>query len=129
MPVTLDEIAGLTAADIMHRRISTLDPSTTVAEVRDYFGTSGSRRLALFADGDRFAGALVPADLPDGVDPQSPAVDLAHTEPTVAPDVPATDARDIALGRASHRLPVVDEDGRLVGIVAIAEALTHFCGT
>jgi len=49
--------------------------------------------------------------------------------PTVTPETSAVEARDLALGLPTRRLPVVDEQGRLVGIVAIATARTHFCGT
>jgi len=35
----------------------------------------------------------------------------------------------IALQTAARRVPVVDADGRLVGVVAVTSDLASFCGT
>jgi CBS domain-containing protein len=47
----------------------------------------------------------------------------------VSPATPAATARDHALATPSRRVPVVDEDGRLIGVVAIDKHLAGFCGT
>jgi CBS domain-containing protein len=125
----LDEVTGLDAAAIMHRRVSTLPASATVAELRDYFAESGSRRLALLVDGERFAGALAADALPADADATAAVAAFAAPGVTVLPDAPAAEARDIALADPSRRVPVVDADGRLLGIVAIDTTLTRFCGT
>jgi len=113
----------------MHRHISTLPASVTVAEVRDYFSASSSRRLALLADGDRFVGSIAVAGLPADSDPAGPAAGYAVPGPTVHPRTPAAVARDWALEHPTRRLPVVDDSGTLVGIVAINEQRSRFCGT
>lgn len=41
----------------------------------------------------------------------------------------AAAARDAALAEPSARMPVIDVDGTLVGIVAINYARDGFCGT
>jgi Mg/Co/Ni transporter MgtE len=127
--IGLASIDGLTAADIVHRKVSTLPASATVADVRAYFAESESRNLALLIDGDRYAGSLVPADMPDDADPTAPATSLARTEPTISAIAPAQEARDAALAEPSSRMPVVDENGTLIGIVAINHARDGFCGT
>ena len=48
---------------------------------------------------------------------------------TVPPRTPAAEARDIALGEPTARLPVVGEDDTLVGVVAITTRRDGFCGT
>jgi CBS domain-containing protein len=125
---TLDDVAGLTAAELMHRRITTLPASATVGELRAYFAESSSHKLALLVDGERYAGSLEAAAL-DGAPDSETASSFASIGDTVAPDVPADVARDRALAMASSRLPVVDEDGRLVGIIAINHRRDGFCGT
>lgn len=125
----LSETAGLNATEIMHRRFSTLDASVTVGEVRAYFAESTSRRLALLAEGERFAGAISDTTIPDTADEAEPAVGFAVRGPTVTPDAPADRARDLALESPSKRLAVVDDAGHLVGIVAIDSTQTRFCGT
>jgi CBS domain-containing protein len=125
----LGDVDGLTAADIVHGRLSTLPAASTVAELREYFAASGSRQLALLVDGDRYVGEVALADLPPEGDASAPAADLARRGPTIAPGAPAREARDAALASPSARLPVVADDGVLVGVVAINHARDGFCGT
>ncbi len=125
---TLDEVAGLKAADLMHRRITTLPASATVGELRAYFAESTSHKLVLLVDGERYAGSLEASAL-DGASDSAPASEFASLADTVAPDVPADIARERALAMASSRLPVVDAAGVLVGIIAINHRRDGFCGS
>ncbi|MGO9957571.1 MAG: HPP family protein [Solirubrobacteraceae bacterium] len=125
----LREAAGLIAADVMHRHVSTLPASVTVGEVREYFASSASRRLALLADGERYVGSIPAADLPADIDPAGPAAVHAVAGPTVGPHAPAVVARELALEHPTRRLPVVDDSGALVGIIAVDEQRLRFCGT
>ena len=124
----LDEAAGLTVADVTHSRFSALPASATVAEVSAWFAGSESRRMALLADDGRYVGSLRLEDLA-GADPARPAAELAERGPTVTPDEPASRGEQLALSSGSLRVPVVDHDGRLLGVVAITEDLQGFCGT
>jgi CBS domain-containing protein len=124
----LEDVAGLTAADLMHRRITTLPASATVVELRAYFAESTSHKLALLVDGERYAGSLEASAL-EGAPESAPASEFTSLGDTVAPDVPADVARERALAMASSRLPVVDGAGVLVGIIAINHRRDGFCGT
>jgi CBS domain-containing protein len=119
---------GLTAADLMHSRLTTLPAAATVAELRVYFAESTSHKLALIVDGERYVGSVA-ADAVGAAADDARAADLARPEPVVHADAPAELARDAALADPSARLPVVDAGGRLVGIVAINHARDGFCGT
>jgi len=125
----LHEIDGLSAADVMHRRVTTLPASVTVAELREYLGESGSRRLAILVEGERYVASIPGADLPAGADPGDRAADHAVEVPTIGPDASAVEARDLALSLPTRRVPVVDDGGTLLGIVAIDEHHTRFCGS
>jgi CBS domain-containing protein len=125
----LDEAAGLTVADVTHSRFKALPATATVAEVREWFAASDSRRLALFVDDDRYVGSLVPEDLAGAGDPARPAAELAKRGTTVSPEDPAKRGEELALGSGTLRAPVVDADGRLLGVVAVTEDLQGFCGT
>jgi CBS domain-containing protein len=131
MPKTrIDEAEGLTVADIIHAKFTALPATATVGDVRAWFAASTSRREAFVADGDRYVGSLTPADVDGDVDPAGLAVDVAQQDgPTVAPDAPATTGRDLALLTETRRVPVVDSDGRLLGVVAVTGDLQSFCGT
>jgi CBS domain-containing protein len=122
------DVDGLTAADLMHRRLTSLPSTATVGELRAYFAESTSHRLALIVDGERYVGAIAAGDVVDAADEAS-AADLARREPVVRADASAAEAQAAALADPSSRLPVVDDAGRLVGIVAINRARDGFCGT
>jgi CBS domain-containing protein len=129
-PIRLDAAAGLTVADVAHTRFSTFPASATLAEVTAWFASSASHRMALLADDEgRFAGSLFADDVPGDADPSMPAAELAQRGTTVAPDEPAARAEELALASGTRRVPVVDADGRLVGIVAVTTDLQGFCGT
>jgi CBS domain-containing protein len=125
----LREAEGLTAAEVMHRHISTLPASVTVGELREYFAESASRRVALLADRERYLGSIPATDLPADVEPAGPAAAHAVPRPTVSPQSPAVDAREVALAHPTRRVPVVDDSGALVGIIAISKDRSRFCGT
>ena len=129
-PIRLDAAAGLTVADVAHTRFSTCPASATLAEVTAWFASSDSHRMALLTGDDgRFAGSLLAADVPAGADPAMPAAELAQRGTTVGPDEPAAHAEELALAAGARRVPVVDADGKLVGIVAVTTDLQGFCGT
>jgi CBS domain-containing protein len=127
--IRLDEAAALTVADVTHSDFKALPASATVGDVREWFAASDSRRLALLADDGRYAGSLVPEDVDETADPARPAVELARREPTVAPGDPALRGEELALSTGTRRVPVVDHDGRLLGIVAVTTDLQGYCGT
>jgi CBS domain-containing protein len=84
--------------------------------------------VALLADDGRYAGSLTVDDLDGDGDPHAPAVRCAHDGPTVSPDAPAQLGYAIATRTDTRRVPVVDADGRLLGIVAITADMAGFCG-
>lgn len=127
--IRIDEADGLTVADITHAKFTALPATATVAEVRDWFAASTSRRQAFVADEGRYVGSLTPQDLDGAADPQQPAVDVAQGGPTISPRAPAAEGRDVALQTEARRVPVVDDDGTLLGVVAVTGDMQSFCGT
>ena len=126
--IRIDAADGLTVHDVLHARFSALPATATVGDVRDYFAASSSRRLAFVADDGIYVGSLTPQHVAVG-DPGRPAAEVADTGPTIGPDAPAATGRDLALQTDSRRAPVVDDDGRLLGVVAVTGDLLSFCGT
>jgi len=130
MPRTnVDDAGNLAAADVIHERFTALPASATIGEVRDWFDASSHRKMAFLAASGRYAGSLTRSDLTRVDDAGRPAKDVAHDGPTVAPDTPASDAYEIAVTTEALRVPVVDPDGRLLGVVAVTDDLAGFCGT
>jgi CBS domain-containing protein len=123
------ESADLTVADVLHEKFSALPATATIGEVRDWFAVSDSRRMAFLADGPRYAGSIPRAHVSGDIDPARPATEVALDGPTVPPEASAVHASEIALQTDARRVPVVDHDGRLLGVVSVAHDLASFCGT
>lgn len=128
-PVRVVAARAATVADVMHADAATLGVTASVAEARGWFAASPSRRLALVADAaGLYVGALTAADAAGIADPDRPAVELARYGTTLAPGAPAADGRAAALQADGRRVPVVDEEGRLVGVLALtADARAFAC--
>ena len=84
--------------------------------------------LAPIVEGDRLVGALTDRDITvrvvaEGRDPQTVKVrDVASTDViTVDPQQDLDEALKLMARHQVRRLPVVEEDGRLVGVVAQAD--------
>lgn len=116
---------GLTVADVMHAGVTSMPSTATAGELREWFAVSESRRLAVIADDGRYAGAVTPDDVAGGAADQ-PALELARPQPTVAPEVAAVTGRDLAIASDARRVPVVDDEGRFLGVLALTKDLQHF---
>jgi len=127
--IGVGDIDGLTAADVVHQRLSTMPAHATVGEVRAFFAASTSHHVALLTDGERYVGSIDAGTIRDDVDDVAPASEFAAPGPRVGPGTPAAGARDAALAQESLRVAVVDDAGALVGIVAITSTGDAFCGT
>lgn len=128
----IEQARELSARDVMHIQTSSLAPRTTIFEARAYFAASASRRLAVIADRDgRYVAALTPGDLAGsgGGGDDRPAHEVAAPRPTLAPDASATRAYELAAASDTRRVPVVDTDGRYLGMVSLNRTLEWFCGT
>jgi CBS domain-containing protein len=84
--------------------------------------------LAPIVEGDRLVGTLTDRDIAirvvaEGKDPQSTAVrEVASTDlVTIDPEENLDEALRLMAQHQVRRLPVVEEDGRLVGVVAQAD--------
>lgn len=83
-------------------------------------------------DGERLVGTVTDRDIAirvvaEGKDPQSTTVrDVASTDlVTIDPQQELSEALRLMAQHQVRRLPVVEEDGRLVGIVAQADVARH----
>ena len=124
--ISADDIDGLTVADVMHAGVASLPATATAAELRAWFAVSPSRRLAVLADEGRYAGALTPADVGPTVPDDGPAIDVARDHATLAPDLSAAAGRDLVAASEGRRLPVADDAGRFLGVLALTTDLQFF---
>jgi CBS domain-containing protein len=91
--------------------------------------------LAPIVDGDRLVGTVTDRDIAirivaEGKDPQTTKViDIASRELiTIDPQQDLDEALRLMAHHQVRRLPVVEEDGKLVGVVAQADIAEHASG-
>jgi len=118
--------AGPSAADVMLRDPRAVPPSTTAGEARATF-ENPRVRLLLVAEGDRFLGAVTRDDLPDGVEDELTLGELAGDAVLVRPQDPVERVVGLLGEEGTDRLPVVDGDGALLGLVCFNRRYGHFC--
>ncbi len=114
--------------DVMTSSPRTIDPSTSVDEAARLMREQDVGSLPI-VEGDRLRGMVTDRDIAirvvaDGMDPRSTKVDEIATRQlvTVDPEQSLDEALRLMASHQVRRLPVCEEDGRLVGILAQADA-------
>lgn len=125
-PTRTHDVGGLTVADVMHAHVESLAPTVTVGELREWFASSTSRRLAVIAADGRYVGSLTPTDVPPGALADRQALEIARDRPTISSSTAAAAGRDLVIASEARRLPVVDAEGRLHGVLAVTSDLRFF---
>ncbi len=116
---------------VMATNVVVLDPNMSMAEVKDFMRKKRISGAPVVSD-ERIVGIVTMADVIDVMEKgllESPVTDsMTRNVKTIFKDAPVTEAIN-NLGREGHgRLPVVDREGKLVGIVTtgtIIRALLH----
>jgi CBS domain-containing protein len=114
-------------ADVMTPNPQTIEPSTPVIEAARLMAKEDIGPVPI-VDGDRVIGILTDRDIAtrvvaEGKDPQSTtAGDVASKQlVTIDPEQDLDEAARLMAQHQVRRLPVCEEDGRLVGILAQAD--------
>jgi CBS domain-containing protein len=111
----------------MLREPRTVAPETTVAEARAMFENPRVRLLLLVRD-QAFAGAITRVSIPDAADDDQPLGALARDDGAqLAPDDPVARAVELLEAHETDRLPVIADDGSVVGLVCFNRGRAHFC--
>ena len=120
-----------TVRDAMTTSPKTLASSATVVDAAKLMKTEDAGIVPI-VDGDRVTGVLTDRDIAikvvaEGKDPHSTTIgDVASSNlVTVDPDQDLDEALRLMARHQVRRLPVVEEDGRLVGILAQADIAEH----
>ena len=113
--------------DLMTASPATVEPTTSVVDVARLMRDQDAGSIPI-VDGDRLVGTITDRDIAirvvaEGRDAQKTSVDEVASRDLVTID-PQQDLDEALRLMAQHqvrRLPVVEEDGRLVGILAQAD--------
>ena len=113
-------------ADIMAREVETVSPSATVQEVAERMKSANIGSVPVCLD-SRLIGTITDRDITirvtaEGRDPQATSVRDVMSQPvvTVHPQQELAEAEQLMHDHQVRRLPVVEEDQRLVGYVTTA---------
>ena len=117
--------------EVMTANPRTVQPSTPVAEAARLMSSEDIGALPI-VEGDRLTGMITDRDITiravaQGKDPQSTTVgEIASRDVvTIDPQQTLDEAARLMAQHQLRRLPVVEEDGRLVGILAQADIAEH----
>jgi CBS domain-containing protein len=116
--------------DVMSRDVQVARPNDTLQEVAARMA-AGDFGFIPVADGDKLVGAITDRDITvravaAGAAPTDRVVEfLSRDALVVRADDDLKAALDLMSSRQVRRLPVVDKDGRLVGVVSLGDLSTR----
>lgn len=116
--------------DVMSKDVQVARPEDTLQNVAGRMA-AGDFGFIPVADGDRLIGALTDRDIvvravASGAGPEARVLDvLSRDALVVRADDDLKVALDLMASRQIRRLPVVDKDGRLVGVVSLGDLSTR----
>ena len=118
---------GKTISDVMTQNPSTIESNQTIVDAAKLMKTEDVG-LVPIVEGQKLIGTITDRDIAikvvaEGKDPQSVKVrDVASTDlVTIDPQEDLDEALRLMASYQVRRLPVVEEDGRLVGVLAQAD--------
>ena len=116
--------------DVMSKDVQVARPGDTIQHVAERM-RAGDFGFMPVADGDKLIGTVTDRDIvvraiAGGASPTAPVVEYITRDPhtALAEDDPKT-VLDTMGSRQIRRLPVVDKDGRLVGVVSLGDLSTR----
>jgi CBS domain-containing protein len=116
--------------DVMSKDVQVARPEDTLQNVAGRMA-AGDFGFIPVADGDRLIGALTDRDIvvravASGAGPEARVLDVVSRDALVVrADDDLKVALDLMSSRQIRRLPVVDRDGRLVGVVSLGDLSTR----
>jgi CBS domain-containing protein len=119
--------AGPAVRDVLLREARAVAPDTPLREVRETF-ENPRVKLLLVADGERFLGTLAPEDVPADGD-GTIAAHVRQDAPRLGAGDDVEQALKLVQETGASRIPVVDADGRLEGLVCFNHARNVFCAS
>ena len=127
VPAADPPLTGLTVEDVMVTAPKTMLPTATVADARALFADD-HLHMALITRRGRLVGTLVRSDLAERGDDAAPALSRSRLDGrSVTLHEAAEDVRVRLIRHGQRRLAVVDDTGRLAGLVCLKRKLTGFC--
>jgi CBS-domain-containing membrane protein len=112
----------------MVARPKSVSRDASVGDARILFANPKNRLLLVVDDDDLYVGHVLRDDVPDAEPDEAPLLSHVRRDcPTIGPDDNVGDALPWASDAFDNRLVVVDDDGRLEGLLCLNKRDGYLC--
>jgi CBS-domain-containing membrane protein len=109
-------------------RPKSVSRDASVGDARILFANPKNRLLLVVDDDDLYVGHVLREDVPEAEPDEAPLLSHVRREcPTIGPDDSVADALPWASDAFDNRLVVVDEEGRLAGLLCLNKRDGYLC--
>jgi len=114
-----------TVAEVMNKSVLTVDPTSSIGEAAEKMIEAGVGAVVVMEDMARIVGIVTERDLMRAVAQRARAAEarvrqwMTESVVTIEPDTEIKDAARMMFQKNFRHLPVVNKDGRLMGIASL----------
>lgn len=120
-----------TVAEVMNTNVLTVDPTSSIGEAAEKMIEAGVGAVVVMEDMARIVGIVTERDLMRAVAQRARAAEakvrqwMTESVITIEPETEIKDAAKMMFERNFRHLPVVNKDGRLLGIASLRRLSQH----
>ena len=120
-----------TIAEVMNKSVLTVDPTSSIGEAAEKMIEAGVGAVVVMEDMARIVGIITERDLMRAVAQRARAAEarvrqwMTESVVTIEPDTEIKDAAKMMFEKNFRHLPVVNKDGRLMGIASLRRLSQH----
>src|SRR5438094_10115193 len=120
-----------TVAEVMPRDVLSVDPTASIGEAAEKMMDAGVGAVVVMEDMVRLVGIVTERDLMRAVAQRARAAEarvrqwMTESVVTIEPDTEIKDAAKMMFEKNFRHLPVVNKDGRLMGIASLRRLSQH----
>jgi CBS domain-containing protein len=120
-----------TVAEVMNRSVVTVDPTSSIGEAAEKMIEAGVGAVVVMEDMVRIVGIVTERDLMRAVAQRARAAEarvrqwMTESVVTIEPDTEIKDAARMMFEKNFRHLPVVNNEGRLMGIASLRRLSQH----
>jgi len=120
-----------TIAEVMNKSVLTVEPSASIGEAAEKMIEAGVGAVVVMEDMVRIVGIVTERDLMRAVAQRARAAEarvrqwMTESVVTIEPDTEIKDAAKMMFEKNFRHLPVVNKEGRLMGIASLRRLSQH----
>jgi CBS domain-containing protein len=120
-----------TVAEVMNTKVLTVDPTASIGEAAEKMIEAGVGAVVVMEDMARIVGIVTERDILRAVAQRARAAEarvrqwMTESVVTIEPETEIKDAATMMFAKNFRHLPVVNKDGRLLGIASLRRLSQH----